>query len=250
MGAGLPSSERATKVRKLQGKDLPYTAAGLPGLLVRDMPYLKGTNAAGLMLASNVVQEEMANRGMQPNVFLNPINPKMDQATIAHEVEHLLARQNAGFTTETRDNFLRLLGAPRASIEGQKNFFSGLKQSLPYLKEKYGVEDAYMTPSFIDRNGRLGLHEILATLAGAESANNVDLTKDPELRKTMFKDRNVREAYNAVTGLRQTRLDPRDLPPYTRQEEPVEPGVLGKIKRLMGYANGGVVDAAGNKKLI
>ena len=107
-----------------------------------------------------------------------------------------------------------------------------------------------MTPEFLKKQGGVGMYEVLATLGGAESALGVDLTKDPVLRKTMFKDRDVREAYNAVTGLRQTRLDPRDIPPYTRVEEPVEPGMMGKLKRMMGYAEGGYVENAGNTKLI
>jgi hypothetical protein len=68
------------------------------------------------------------------------------------------------------------------------------------------------------------------------------------LRKTLFKDKDVRETYNAITGLRQTRLDARDLPSYTRQPELAEPGTVDKLKKLIGYANGGYVANAGNKK--
>jgi hypothetical protein len=82
-----------------------------------------------------------------------------------------------------------------------------------------------------------------------EQRHNVDLTKDPELRKTLFKDPAVRETYNAITGLRQTRLDPRDLPPHTRQPEN-EPGFMSKLKKLIGFADGGTVPHAGNNKLI
>ena len=82
--------------------------------------------------------------------------------------------------------------------------------------------------------------------AGVEAAQNVDLTKDPVLRKTLFKDRDIRETYNAITGLRQTRLDAKDLPPYTRQPE--EPSMVGKVKKLLGFANGGHVDHAGRKR--
>ena len=136
----------------------------------------------------------------------------------------------------------------RSNLRG--DFLDGLIQSLPYLKDKYGIENGYMTPEFLKKQGGVGMYEVLATLGGAESALGVDLTKDPVLRKTMFKDRDVREAYNAVTGLRQTRLDPRDIPPYTRVEEAVEPGMMGKLKRMMGYAEGGYVENAGNTKLI
>jgi hypothetical protein len=164
-----------------------------------------------------------------------------------HEAEHVLARQNAGFGTETRDRFVEMLG--KNSGSKQNSFLDGLKESLPHLEEKYGIKNGYMNPKFIDSQGRVGLYEIFATLAGAESQLGVDLTKDPELRKTMFKDKTVREAYNAVTGLRQTRLDPRDLPPYTVQPEN-EPGIIDKAKKLIGLADGGYIEHAGNKKLI
>ena len=78
----------------------------------------------------------------------------------------------------------------------------------------------------------------------------MDLTKDPVLRKTLFKNKEVRETYNAITGLRQTRLDARDLPPYTRQSEPTEPGVIDKLRKMIGYANGGYVENAGTHKII
>ena len=240
--SGLPSYEGATSIRKPSGF-MPYTEAGIPGLIVRDMPYLTDSNARGLILSSNKIKDENKNRGMQQNMFMQPSAGKQ---AVGHEMEHLLARQNAGFTTEPRDRFATMVGDPKFTSV-VPDFLNGLKASLPHLKEKYGIEDGYMTPDFIDKKGSVGLYEIFATLAGAESALNVDLTKDPELRKTMFKDQNVREAYNAVTGLRQTRLDSKDLPPYT----PIpEPGMMDKVKKYLGFANGGYIENAGNNKLI
>lgn len=228
---------------------MPNTAAGLPGLAVQMDPSLLGSNTLGYIRSSNVIADKEKNQARPQTVFVSPENDRGH--TVGHEVEHLLARQNTGFSQSTREKFDQLLSDKWSKqVDLRNNFLEGLKESLPYLKEKYGIDDGYMTPEFIKQQGRVGMYEILATLGGAESALGVDLTKDPVLRKTMFKDRNVREAYNAVTGLRQTRLDPRDLPPYTRVEEPVEPGMMGKLKRMMGYAEGGYVENAGNTKLI
>ena len=244
---GIPRSEAYSRVLKIPAKDLPTNTAGIPNLLAREMPLLKGSNTSGFMLDSNRVKDEMSNRALQPNIFLSP---DRHEHTLAHETEHLLARQNAGFSTEPRDLFMKMLGEkPYTQMTRRDDFLEGLKKSLPHLEEKYGIKNGYMNPKFIDQQGKVGLYEIFATLAGAESTLNVDLTKDPELRKTMFKDKKVREAYNAVTGLRQTRLDPRDLPPYTPQPEN-EPGIMDKAKKLLGFANGGYIDNAGNKKLI
>lgn len=242
-----PFMEQNTTVRK-STEPLPYNTAGLPGLIVREMPYLEDKNTQAFVLASNRLADEASNRAMQQNMF---VRPKADAMTIAHEAEHLLARQNAGFAQEPRDIFNRLLKQGSGSTySALPQFLNGLAESLPYLEKRYGIKNGYMDKDFIREQGDVGLYEIFATLAGAEAALGVDLTKDPELRKTMFKDKNVREAYNAVTGLRQTRLDPRDIPPYTRIPEKEDGGVAGKLKNLLGLADGGYVEHAGNRKLI
>jgi len=246
-GADLPSRESDTRKRDLQNP--PYNTAGLPTLQVRDMPYLEDTNALGLMLSSNRKRDMDKNRRAQQTMF---VRPSAGYDTVAHEAEHLLARQNLGFPALVRDQFIgQLSDNPREQNKYVKSFLSGLSESAPYLKEKYGINDAYITPEFIKKQGRVGLYEIFATLAGTEAAQRVDLTKDPELRKTLFKDKEVREAYNAVTGLRQTRLDARDLPPYTRQpEKSDDEGVFARLRKMMKFAEGGHVPNAGNKKLI
>lgn len=235
----MPSSERDTSVRKSK-EPLPSTTAGIPNLLVRDMPYLQGRNTSAFVLASPRLKDEMSNRAMQPNIF---VSPDKGASTIAHEAEHLLARQNLGFPQLTRDKFEELISPSiKERSKAVNSFLGGLQESLPYLQQKYGIKNAYMDPEFIKEDGRTGLYEIFATLAGAEASLGVDLTKDPELRKTLFKDKNVREAYNAVTGLRQTRLDARDLKPYTRLPEKEEKaGMTERVKKLMGFANGGTV---------
>jgi len=244
------TKEAAALKRRAQYKGpLPSTAAGLPGLTVAYAPELD-PGVRGEVFSSNAVAAQDYNRGRPQAVYLRPgMSPEQEKQTIAHELEHLLARQNTGMAVKQRDEFIRMLTEGRTPREFF-NFFDGLKESLPYLREKYGLNNAYMTPEFIDKRGGDGLYEILATLASAESANNVDLTKDPELRKTLFKSRKAREAYNAATGLRQTRTDAKDLPPYTKQTEKPEPGIMGRMKHLLGYSMGGRIDNAGNNKLI
>lgn len=197
----------------------PYTLMGVPNAQAYTAPDLAGTNVKGFVLGSNLLKNEKQNRGASPAIFLSPT---AEQDTVAHEAEHLLARQNAGFPQMTREKFKEILldKAPMSSSTKLNSFLEGLTKSLPYLKEKYGIANGYMNKDFIKKQGEVGLFEIFATLAAAESTQNVDLTKDPELRKTLFKDQAVREAYNAVTGLRQTRMDAKDLPPYTPIDEP------------------------------
>lgn len=240
--SGLPVNESATRPRR--SRELPYNAYGLASLQVRDMPHIEGTNASGFVFSRNGRKEHDANRRANQTIF---VKPSAGLDTIAHEAEHLMARQGLGDATLTRDKFKELLGDDwKTQWKGTSSFLNGLLASAPYLKEKYGIDNYYTTPKFISEQGETGLYEILATLAGTEVAQRTDLTKDPELRKTLFKDRNVREAYNAVTGLRQTRLDARDLPPYTRRPEIDEnktknDSVLKKVIKSLGFQGGGRV---------
>ena len=228
---------------------VPYTAAGLPSLQVREMPELKGSNTKGFVYSSGAKGAEDKNRAAAQAIY---VADPQDRQTLAHETEHLLARQNLGAGHRTQDKFQELMfGGKNDGWQEYLTFKRGLPKVGTYLKEKYGVKSGYLDPKFLSSpQADNALDEILATLAGIEAANGVDLTKDPVLRDSIFKHRKVREAYNAVTGLRQTRTDAKDLPPYTPIPEKPEPGMLGKVKHLMGYAVGGAIPGAGNNTLI
>lgn len=204
------------KITKVLPKNIehPYTMTGVPNAQAYIAPDLLARGSNGFVLSSPLIKNREQNRGLSPALF---ISPEAKTSTIAHETEHLLARQNLGFPQETRDKFNAILKkeAGDSAVEKRNDFLQGLIKSLPYLEQKYGLDNGYMDATFINKSGDVGLYEIFATLASAESSQNVDLTKDPELRKTMFKDPIVRQAYNAVVGLRQTRMDSKDIPPYT-----------------------------------
>lgn len=233
---------RQLTARKTDASEQPYTTAGLPSLQVMDVPQLQDTNTRGLVFSSNRVADFDKNRAQAQAVFMSP-NATKD--TLGHEQEHLLARQGLGTAAMVNEKFDELMG--KQGSTARKQFVRDAIGAADYLEKKYGIDSGYFDPRILRQGGK-AFYEQLASLAGHETANNVDLTKDPVLRKTLFKDKDVRETYNAITGLRQTRLDARDLPPYTRQPEPTEPGMMSKIKKLIGYANGGYIAQAGNKK--
>ena len=224
------------KKRTAPARDQPYTTAGLPALQVLDVPQLKNTNVEGFVFASNRLADYDKNRAQTQAMFLRP---NADKNTIAHEQEHLLARTGLGSGAAINRKFDELVGKRGPALREQ--FVKDAVGSADYLKEKYGIGDAYFHPSMIKQGGT-AMYEQLASLAGYEAANNVDLTKDPVLLKTLFKNKDVRETYNAITGLRQTRLDARDLPTYTRQPEPTKPGMTDRLKKLIGFAGGGAVE--------
>lgn len=177
------------------------------------------------------------NQTLSDAIFMSP---DADAKTAAHEAEHLMARRQLGGASKINTKFDELIGDKGL----RSKFVSAAIAAGPYLTEKYGMESGYFDPKMAKFQGSRApnlLFEQLAELAAIEQTQGVDLTKDPVLRKTLFKDKDVRETYNAITGLRQTRLDPRDLPPYTRQPEPAEPGLAGKLKSMMGFAKGGFI---------
>jgi hypothetical protein len=214
--------------------ELNPSAAGLPGLMMYNDPSLPGTGTAGYVMMGD---DSAKNPAMAQAMFLNPKDGNKAD-TIAHETEHLLARQNLGRGSNINTKFDELIGD-----NGLKRiqFVQKAVQAAPYLKEKYGLQSAYFQPEMVEFQGRRAknlLYEQLASLAALEQRHKVDLTKDEELRKTLFSRPDVRETYNALTGLRQTRLDPRDLPPHTRVPEP---GMLDAIKGVFKRADGGMV---------
>ena len=214
--------------------ELNPSAAGLPGLMMYNDPSLPGTGTAGYVMVGD---DNAKNPAMAQAMFLNPKDGNKAD-TIAHETEHLLARQNLGRGSNINTKFDELIGD-----NGLKRiqFVQKAVQAAPYLKEKYGLQSAYFQPEMVEFQGRRAknlLYEQLASLAALEQRHKVDLTKDEELRKTLFARPDVRETYNALTGLRQTRLDPRDLPPHTRVPEP---GMLDAIKKVFKRADGGPV---------
>jgi len=222
----------------LPTKGLPPNTAGIPNLLLREARELEDTGTRGFVVDS-------ARPGVNPTLADAMFVARgSGPSTVAHEAEHLMARRQLGSSSKINSKFDELMG--EGGRKTRSAFVNAAIEAAPYLQEKYGLKSGYFDPKMAQHQGPLApnlLYEQLATLASIEQTQGVDLTKDPVLRKSLFKDKNVRETYNALTGLRQTRLDPRDLPPYTRQPEKEETSSLGqKLKNLMGFANGGFID--------
>ena len=223
-------------------KNPPVNTMGIPTLLAYDLPSLSNTNTDAFVLRKQ-------SPGEKDRMYLSP---KSGQEAVAHETEHLLAERGLGTPSKINTQFDKLIG----NTESRDAFVRSAIDAAPYLKEKYGLTNAYFDPKMYKFQGPSApnlLYEQLASLASIEATQGVDLTKDPVLRKTLFNDKNVRETYNALVGLRQTRLDAKDLPPHTRQPETVESTgsqTINKLKKLIGMAEGGRVDSAGNNKLI
>jgi len=94
----------------------------------------------------------------------------------------------------------------------------GLKK---YIQEKYDYDPTYIGKGLKDYFDVGNFSEAIADLSAIETINNIDITKDPIVRKIIFNDNpEYIEVYKAVTGLRTDRLDAKDLPPFTAQKPP------------------------------
>ena len=222
----------------------PYTQAGASQLKGQ---YLDPTMRENLQGVTYIDK--------QGNSFiaLNPADT--DQArTHAHEMEHVLANQGLGHGSQINKLWSQTVDDPSYSSRG--NIVKRLVDHAPYLQEKWGldpkdVEQGYFSKNVLKRpDANNFLYEQLATLSALEQSKNKRLTDDPYVRKHILKTKDERETYNALTGLRQSRLDAKDLPPYTRQDDKTDPSLGQKLKSMLGFANGGVVPNAGNQKLI
>ena len=213
--------------------------AGAPGAKVLELADLEDSNMSGFVIHPSSVKgkrtediifvappmSQRANKIMQnraPERFVENENPeKAEHLLLAHEAEHLLKRRADRDINETFDQLTK-------QARGE-NFLGSLFKTSPYLLRSRFVKDAANATGYLKDKFKLTLplyfdpkhvdssmfHEQVATLAGLEETFGVDLTQDPVLRKTLFNDPDVRRAYKAVTGLRQTRLDAKDLAPYT-----------------------------------
>lgn len=226
-------------IQQRKEANMPSNTAGIPGLMMYDVPALQRSNTAGFVMPKE-------SPGEQDRMYLRP---DAGPSTVAHEAEHLLAERGLGHAAVLNSQFDKLIKKPEARMA----FVNAAIEAAPYLQEKYGNLNAYFQPEMKKLQGSKAsnlLYEQLATLAGIEATQGVDLTKDPVLRKTLFKDRDVRETYNALTGLRQTRMDAKDLPPHTRLPEKDSAGTVQKLKSMLGFADGGDVPDAGRNRLI
>jgi hypothetical protein len=115
------------------------------------------------------------------------------------------------------------------------------------IEEFFGrpIDSSYFSPNMFKAQLRSGTQgalfdEQIADLSALEQLTGKSLTRDKEMRKLLFPDDRSAEVYDAITGYRQTRLDSKDLPPYT-PVSPEEPGMLDRLKGLFGKKEGGDV---------
>ena len=231
----------------------PYTKTGVYGLLGEAYDAHMGPNEQG------VTYREAADVPTSRSFITYNPKDKSSAITRAHEMEHALANQGRGAGHNLNPMWDDMVGKDGAS---RGEIVNRLIKHASHLQKEYGLpeldaQSGYFSSRVLKRPDRPNfLYEQMATLSALEQTSRKRFVEDPYVRKHILKTPAERETYEALTGLRQTRLDAKDLPPYTRQAGSTESkgeqdeGFAQKLKKLLGFANGGVVDAAGNNKII
>lgn len=220
-----------------QGQPLPQTDT-----LVGRAPYRSAQEQLALLEAMNpgvVINERPLApglygyvRGSAPDVLniSTQQSPAQAEQTRLHEMEHsldfrggdILGRPGVGRTDQAYRAYY-LLNKDWSPI---RQFTENVANSREKLEQFFGMP---MTSGYLrmspeerkiakDKGGRDALlpyfDEQLASLSALEQVTGKSITRDPEMRK-LFPNTKMMAVYDALTGLRQTRLDARDLPPHT-----------------------------------
>ena len=190
-----------------------YLQASIPDLKIVEDPYLAGTGTRG-----------QVNTAVPNVIMIRPTEKNMGrEAVLLHEAEHSrVGKAVQGMPPRERlDNDVRFdklygdKGSTRSRIV--RNFVANKDK----IEKFFGVNipDVYFDQMMYKNQSRFGsadalFEEQIATLSALEQLTNKSITKGmPEL----FPDGKAAAIYDAITGLRQTRLDARDLPPFTPQ---------------------------------
>ena len=238
-------------------KDIPYTAAGASQLEgIAGLPLREGLG--GITLGSVDDKRNATGRSVML-VNNSPQNPFPTKDVLAHEMEHALEYQGAQ-QQGTSINHLWDSMVGTQSSGNRTDLTKRIIEHAPYLQKNWGLDPAsvnegYFSKKAIDAYGYnlpTILNEHFATLSALEQNKNKRLTDDPYVRENILTSPTQRAAYKALTGLRQSRLDAKDLPTYTMQPDKNDPTTMEKIKKMLGLAKGGLVDKPlhGNNKMI
>ena len=155
------------------------------------------------------------------------LSPRSDEEVKLHELEHSLTFRGGDPLGRPKiskvDNNYKayyMLGDWRPMSQ----FTQNMVENREKLEKFFGrpLNDAYFKPETLEvvrkQHGDTSalFDEQLASLSALEQITGKSLTRDPEMKK-LFPNVKVMSVYDALTGPRQTRMDPRDLPPSTPQ---------------------------------
>jgi hypothetical protein len=172
-------------------------------------------------------------------MFLNTKGPFDLDTTVAHEGDHLIAKEmNKGeaAAVNVRYDELREKNKDRADIPNRNELVQRIVDIAPHLIEKYGLDkqDAYFDKRMLDFQKKYGLdknllYEQLASLSALQQVKDIRLVDDPKFMKEVLKNKTTAAIFESLMGTRQTMLDAKDLRPYTPYGMDEKKGFYQKI---------------------
>ena len=174
------------------------------------------TSALGNVPESGYKSNQQTYLNMAPYVTgMESRSPGTTADVLSHELAHVGQVLTSKPGEDISKQYLRMANEAGMSISDRfnkpsdiTNFDKTLNESIDYINQKYGTNaGTYLG------NPKAPLFEKLTDLAAIEMQTGKDLTQDPVLKETLFKDPKAVAMYNAMTIPRMSRLDPRDLPP-------------------------------------
>jgi hypothetical protein len=204
-------------------KRYPTVDAAIPNLRARGYKGMTGTRGF------------MREKDENDMVFVNTDKYGTDKErdfTLLHEAEHVLQKKGLDSPSKINSEFDKVVGDDGSSRRQMTRALT-TPDVREHLKKNWGITDSYFDPKMYEIQGSRAknlLYEQFASMAAAENQKGVeaDMTKDPFLRKHVFDTAAKREAFRAMVGLRQTRLDAKDLKPYTRVKEKEDTRSVGE----------------------
>ena len=230
----------------------PYTQMGASSLVGEAVNPRMGSNTFGITAPEG--RAENTNRSYVVYAPAKNYTPETFSPTHvrAHEMEHVLANQSLGDISKLNSMWDRMTDSDNNWRSSTASVVKRLIEHAPYLQKEWGLDQAaaetgYFSKGVLKRPDKQNfLYEQLASLSALEQAKNKKLTEDPYVRKYILNTPAQRETYDALTGLRQTRLDAKDLPPHTRQPERMKPTFLEMLRETKWFAQGGSVPMPDN----
>ena len=192
---------------KVQREKMPIGALGEVSSAVPDTMKVKSTLTGGLSEATQLHEMEhvLKNRAVQGA----PDKEKIDNDV---RFDRLYGDESGKTRREMVDTFIK----NKAKIEK----FFGRR-----LDDYFNAE----TKKEAGRNFGAMFEEQIATISALEQITGKSITKGmPDL----FPNDKAAAVYDAITGLRQTRLDAKDLPPYTPQYKSGMDWIKEKLQSL------------------
>jgi hypothetical protein len=199
------------------------------------------TSALGNVPETGYKSNQQTYINMAPYVTgLEPKYPGTTADVLSHELAHVGQVLTSKPGEDISKQYLRMANEAGMSFSDRfnkpsdiTNFDRTLNDSIDYINKTYGT-----TAGTYLGNPKAPLFEKLTDLAAIEMQTGKDLTQDPVLKETLFKDPKAVAMYNTMTIPRMSRLDPRDLPPgrvtesdFPKGQVPLEFRIKNMIRR-------------------